>query len=166
MRSGLDRTTAEPSKLSSRHGRITCGQERTPIRRPNSSSSRLHSEETRLAIKKPYSSLIGPSLSTVKGRIPILKVPTLGQDGRSREAIPLLRMGLKHIDPQKDPRLVFAGRHNLIGFVSESGAPGKAFELLEKNRHLHQDLGRMDLARAQWLEGKIANELGRFAKAK
>jgi len=104
--------------------------------------------------------------SHLEGAALILKGLTLGQDGRSREAIPLLRMGLKHIDPQKDPRLVFAGRHNLIGFVSESGAPGKAFELLEKNRHLHQDLGRMDLARAQWLEGKIANELGRFAKAK
>jgi len=104
--------------------------------------------------------------SQLEGSALILKGLTLGQEGRSLEAIPVLRAALDRIDPQRDPRLVFAGRHNLIGFIAESGAPERAQELLEQNRHLLRDLGRMDLARAQWLEGKIANELGRFAEAK
>src|SRR5204862_7708067 len=36
----------------------------------------------------------------------------------------------------------------------------------DRNRHLHQDLGRIDLARVEWFEGRIAKELGHHAEAK
>ncbi|HEX4965622.1 MAG TPA: hypothetical protein VF173_32730 [Thermoanaerobaculia bacterium] len=102
----------------------------------------------------------------LEGSALILKGLTLGQEGRARAAIPVLRAGLDRIDRQRDSRLVFAGSHNLIGFIAQGGAPERARQLLEQNRHLRQDLGRMDLARVDWLEGKIANELGQFAEAK
>jgi tetratricopeptide (TPR) repeat protein len=102
----------------------------------------------------------------LEGAALILKGLTLGRAGRSRDAIPVLCAGLDRVDPQRDPREQFAGTHNLIGFIAEGGEPGRAKELLEQNRHLRQNLGRMDLARVQWLEGRIANELGNFMKAK
>jgi tetratricopeptide (TPR) repeat protein len=102
----------------------------------------------------------------LEGAALILKGLTLGRAGRSHDAIPVLRSGLERIDPQRDPREQFAGTYNLIGFIAEGGAPGKAKELLEQNRHLRQDLGRMDLARVQWLEGRIASEIGLLRKAK
>ncbi|HEX3556159.1 MAG TPA: hypothetical protein VIA62_23310 [Thermoanaerobaculia bacterium] len=96
----------------------------------------------------------------------ILQGLALGQEGRPREAIPVLRAGLERIDPQRDLRLVLAGSHNLIWCIAQDGKPGEAQNLLERNRHLRQGLGSMDLARVQWLEGKIDNELGRSAEAK
>jgi tetratricopeptide (TPR) repeat protein len=104
--------------------------------------------------------------SQLEGAALILKGLTLGQAGRSQEAIPLFRAALDRIDPQRDQRLIFAGTLNLCGFIAEAGSPGKAQVLIKQNRHLYQDLGRMDLAQAQWLEGNIANELGRSSEAK
>jgi tetratricopeptide (TPR) repeat protein len=104
--------------------------------------------------------------SHLEGAALILKGLTLGQDGRSQEAIQLLRSGLDRIDPQRDERLVFAGAHNLIEFISQGGEPEIARKLLEQNRYLRQDLGRLDLARVEWLEGRIAKELGHRAEAK
>ena len=102
----------------------------------------------------------------LEGTALILKGLTLGQAGRNHEAIPVLRAGLTRIDPQRDPREQFAGTYNLIGFIAEGGEPGKAKELLQQNRHLRQNLGRMDLARVQWLEGRIASDIGHFEQAK
>ncbi len=104
--------------------------------------------------------------SRLEGAALILKGLTLGEEGRTQEAISVLRAGLDRIDPQQDLRLVFAGSHNLIWSMAQGGAPGKARDILEQNRYLHQDLGSMDLARVQWLEGHIANELGHFKEAK
>jgi len=101
-----------------------------------------------------------------EGAALILKGLTLGQEGRTQAAIPVLRSGLDRVDLQKDPRLVLAGRHNLIWFIAEGGAPEKAQELLEQTRHLHQDCEGMDLGRVHWIEGNIARELGHFAEAK
>jgi tetratricopeptide (TPR) repeat protein len=102
----------------------------------------------------------------LEGAALILKGLILEQEGRTRAAIPVLRAGLDRIDPQRDPRKVLAGSHNLIWCIAQDGKPEKAQELLEQNRYLHQNLGRLDLARVQWLEGKIANELGHFTEAK
>lgn len=102
----------------------------------------------------------------LEGAALILKGLILGQDGRVREAIPVLRAALDRIDPQRDPRLEFSGMHNLIWSIAQCGAPGKAQQLIEQYRHLRQDLGRMDLARVQWLEGIVAKELGHSTKAK
>ncbi len=104
--------------------------------------------------------------SHLEGAALILKGLILGQEGRTQEAIPVLHVGISRVESQRDPRLVFVGSHNLIWFTAESGAPGKAQKLLEQNRHLHQDLGRMDLGQAQWLEGYIAGELGHSSEAK
>jgi tetratricopeptide (TPR) repeat protein len=104
--------------------------------------------------------------SHLEGAALILKGLTLGEDGRTQEAIPVLRAGLDRIEPQKDPRLLSAGSHNLICMIAQGGAPVKAQELIEQNRHLFQDLDQLDLARIQWFESDIANELGNLAEAK
>ncbi|MEA2602461.1 MAG: hypothetical protein QOF89_3453 [Acidobacteriota bacterium] len=102
----------------------------------------------------------------LEGVAMILKGQTLGQAGQIQESISVLRMGLDRIDPQRDPRPKSVGLHNLTWSIAEGGEPGKAQELLKQNRYLHQGLGRMDLARVQWLEGTIARDLGCLAEAK
>jgi tetratricopeptide (TPR) repeat protein len=104
--------------------------------------------------------------SHLEGAALILKGLILGQEGRIHESIPVLYTGLDLIDPQRDLRLVWVGMHNLIWFIAQGGAPKEAEELLEQNRHLHQNLGLIDLARAQWLDGYLAKELGHFSEAK
>ncbi len=104
--------------------------------------------------------------SHLEGAALILKGLILGEGGRTQEAIPVLHAGLNRIEPQKDPRLLSAGSHNLISMIAQSGAPARARELIEKNRHLFQDLGKLDLTRIQWFDGSIAGELGHPTEAK
>lgn len=102
----------------------------------------------------------------LEGSALIMKGVILAGQGQTQEAISVSRAALELIDPQKDPRLVFVGSHNIASLTAEGGAPGKAQELIEQNRHLYQSLGKMDLARVQWLDGQIANQLGHYAEAK
>jgi tetratricopeptide (TPR) repeat protein len=89
----------------------------------------------------------------------------LGEHGRIRQALPILRAGLERIDPERDPELVFKGKHNLILFLAEGGAPRKAWKMFEQERYLQPDLGSVDLARYRWIEGRIATNLSEFARA-
>jgi len=104
--------------------------------------------------------------SHLEGASLILKGMILGEDGRTQEAISVLRAGLARLDPQKDSRLVFVGSHNLVVRALQGGAPAKAQKLTEQSRHLHEHLGRMDLTRVQWIAGRIANQLGHCAEGR
>ncbi len=96
----------------------------------------------------------------------IVKGLILGQEGRHKRAIPVLLAGLRRIDSQRDPRLHSSATQNLVRCLAESGAPLLAQTLMEQNRHLYDTLGSAGLARAQWLEGYIANESGHFSEAR
>ncbi len=89
-----------------------------------------------------------------------------GYAGQSEEGIQYLRQALQLIDPQQDPRLVLATRHNLILFLNESERSEEALALLEETRPLYKQFGDpINLLRLRWLEGRIAVELGRFEAA-
>lgn len=97
------------------------------------------------------------------GRTLILKGMVVGDGGRLREAIRLLRRGLARIDADREPRLVLAARHNLIWFLNDLGRHQDALAALEQSRHLYLEVGnRMHLVRLRWLEGRIALGLGRL----
>jgi tetratricopeptide (TPR) repeat protein len=102
----------------------------------------------------------------LEGSTLIQKGLHLGDAGRHQQAIPILRRGLARIDPERDPRLLLAGKHNLIRLLSPAGAPDKAWQLLEECRPLYRELGeRMNLVKLGWLEGNIRKDLGRLAEA-
>lgn len=101
-----------------------------------------------------------------QGRTLILKGMVIGEDGRFREAIRLLRRGLARIDAGREPRLILAARHNLIWFLNDLGRHQDALAALEQSRPLYLEIGnRMHLVRLRWLEGRIALGLGRLAAA-
>ena len=101
-----------------------------------------------------------------EGRTWIQKGMALGHAGKVTQAIRLIRKGLRSIDIEEEPQLLVAGRHNLIGYLNESGRQSEALEFLEQTRRLYLNMGnRMHLVRLRWLEGRIARELGRFADA-
>jgi tetratricopeptide (TPR) repeat protein len=78
----------------------------------------------------------------------------------------LLRQALDLIDPQVDPRVFLAARHNLILALHESGRSREAFALLFHSRPLYLKAGdRTNLLRLRWLEGMVAFGLQRIDQA-
>jgi tetratricopeptide (TPR) repeat protein len=101
----------------------------------------------------------------LEGSTLILKGLILEGQGRSHESISASRKGLDRIDPAKDPNLLTAGMHNLIGSLAGSGEPEKAREFLDRHRHLYRDLGEISLIRLCWLESHIFVVLEEFVRA-
>ncbi len=78
----------------------------------------------------------------------------------------LLRRALDLIDPQADPRVFLAARHNLIHALYERGSVREAFALLYHSRPLYLKAGdRMNLLKLRWLEGLVAFGLQRTDQA-
>lgn len=96
-----------------------------------------------------------------EGRSLIGKGRVLGTFGRIEEAISVLELGLELIDQSRDLRLVLVGNHNLVQYLCECRRWSDAHSLLPQTRALHDTLSNpVDLIRFQWLEGKIALDLG------
>jgi tetratricopeptide (TPR) repeat protein len=102
----------------------------------------------------------------LEGSSLIQKALFLEDRGRYAEALSLTRAGLARIDPVKEPKLLLAGQHNLIGLLNRGGAPDKAQRLLDRSRSLYYDIGdRLVLFRLRWIEGLLALTLGRLSAA-
>lgn len=108
-----------------------------------------------------------------QGRTLILKGMVAGNGGQWREAIGILRRGLARIDPEAEPCLLLAARHNLIWFLNDGGSHEEALEALEQSRSLYVEVGGpLHQVRLRWLEGRIAlglcrlGQLGRLGEAK
>ncbi|HSK81060.1 MAG TPA: hypothetical protein VLQ45_31695 [Thermoanaerobaculia bacterium] len=100
------------------------------------------------------------------GRILHQKAVVVGEAGDSETEINLLRRSLDLLDPQEDPRIFLAARHNLIVALNESGRSREAFALLFHTRPLYLKMGdRMNLLRLRWLEGAVAQGLQRNEQA-
>src|SRR6185312_3279418 len=86
--------------------------------------------------------------------------------GRTLLQKSLVRRALDLIDPQNDPRLFLAARHNLIHALNESGRSREAFALLFHSRPLYLKMGdRMNLLKLRWVEGLVAAGLHRHDQA-
>jgi tetratricopeptide (TPR) repeat protein len=100
------------------------------------------------------------------GRTFLQKANVCGEAGDGESEIRLLRRALDLIDPQADPRVFLAARHNLINALHESGRSREAFALLFHTRPLYLKAGdRMNLLRLRWLEGAVALGLQRGEQA-
>lgn len=102
----------------------------------------------------------------LEGRALIKKGTAVGHSGKLREAIRLIQRGLSRINILEEPRLLVAARHNLIGYLDESGRHQEALAALEETRSLYQELGEPShRVRLRWLEGRIFRGLGRLDEA-
>ena len=90
----------------------------------------------------------------------------LGEQGRYQEAILQFRMGLNRVNPEREPRLLLAGKNNLIRRPL-LGRPSRAgLEAPQGEPPLcTQELGdRILLARLGRLRGIVARDLGRSCR--
>jgi tetratricopeptide (TPR) repeat protein len=100
------------------------------------------------------------------GRTLLQKALVCGEAGEGEAEMSLLRRALDLIDPQTDPRVFLAGRHNLIHALHEGGRSREAFALLFHTRPLYLKMGdRMNLLKLRWLEGLVASGLQRLDQA-
>lgn len=100
------------------------------------------------------------------GRTLHQKAVVVGEAGDGETEIQLLRRSLDLLDPQEDPRIFLAARHNLIVALNDSGRSREAFALLFHTRPLYLKMGdRMNLLRLRWLEGMVARGLQRSEQA-
>jgi len=102
----------------------------------------------------------------LEGRALIKKGLALGYSGDLKKAIRFVLSGLSKINMLEEPNLLLSARHNLIGFLNESGRHEEAMRALEETRSLYLTLGEQThLIRLRWLEGRIARDLGRLDQA-
>lgn len=100
------------------------------------------------------------------GRTLLQKALVCGQSGDGEGEMMMLRRALDLIDPQDDPRVFLAARHNLINALHESGRSREAFALLFHTRPLYLKAGdRMNLLKLRWLEGLVAQGMQRIEQA-
>jgi tetratricopeptide (TPR) repeat protein len=100
------------------------------------------------------------------GRTLLQKALVCGHSGDGEGEMRLLRQALDLIDPQDDPRVFLAARHNLIYGLNESGRSREAFALLFHTRPLYlKTSDRMNLLKLRWLEGLVAFGLHRIDQA-
>lgn len=96
----------------------------------------------------------------------VLSDRALSGRGDFREAIRLLRKGMARIDFACDLHLRFIAQHNLVDSLNSAGRSLEAEQILRRNRHLYDALGRNPfLAKLHWLEASIAESLGRIQDA-
>jgi tetratricopeptide (TPR) repeat protein len=89
-----------------------------------------------------------------------------GEEGDLESEMAFLRRALDLLDPREEPRTFLAARHNLISALNQSGRSREAFSLLFHTRPLYLKIGgRMNLLRMRWLEGLVAQGLGREEQA-
>jgi tetratricopeptide (TPR) repeat protein len=100
------------------------------------------------------------------GRTLLQKALVCDEVGDGEGEMRFLRRALDLIDPQADPRVFLAARHNLIHALYERGRVREAFALLYHTRPLYLKAGdRMNLLKLRWLEGLVAFGLQRIDQA-
>ncbi|MEO8277205.1 MAG: hypothetical protein ABI639_13400 [Thermoanaerobaculia bacterium] len=82
--------------------------------------------------------------------------------GEVDESIDLCRQAIRQIDPEKDRRLAFVVRHNLVWQLTVAGRSAEAMRELETLRPAYFELNdRMVVLRLRWMEARLAKDLGR-----
>ena len=100
------------------------------------------------------------------GRVLITKGLHTGYTGDPEEGIRMLARGLRLIQRDRDPKLVFQVLHNLLLFRVELGEYRVARHQLWEMRPLYRHYSdRIALIKLRWIEGKIFIGLGKLKHA-
>lgn len=102
----------------------------------------------------------------LQGRALGIKGLTHQYMGDFEKAADCFRTSLFLVDGVREPRLMLANQHNLIGCLHDAGQSAEAASLIVDARRLTEQVGRRsDLLRLRWTEGKIAVARGRLKTA-
>jgi tetratricopeptide (TPR) repeat protein len=100
------------------------------------------------------------------GRALVKKAMALQEMNESERAIELLRQAELLVDVERDPRLLYCLRHNLLWELTTLEGYDQAQALLPEVAALCRRLGNpLDLLRLQWAEARIVAGLGRTEAA-
>jgi tetratricopeptide (TPR) repeat protein len=100
------------------------------------------------------------------GRTQIKRAKIFEERGEIEAAIALLHEVPRHLDADREPRLLFFARANLLCCLTLAGRYEEALEMLAEVRPAHEDQVRdVDRIRLRWLEGRIADGLGNRREA-
>lgn len=101
-----------------------------------------------------------------QGRSLVTKGLVLQYANLTEEAADCFRSSLFLLHPPEEPRLVLIAHYGLIHCLNDSGRFAEARTLIQEARPLWRQSGsRLDLVRLRWLEGKVAEGLGRLGEA-
>jgi tetratricopeptide (TPR) repeat protein len=86
--------------------------------------------------------------------------------GETESEVRLLNRAIPLIEQERDPQLMLAALHNLVGAYIELERPEDAIELRAEARQLHEEVDD-DLIglRASWQDGQLLRALGRLGNA-
>jgi tetratricopeptide (TPR) repeat protein len=83
--------------------------------------------------------------------------------GDAKAGRDLMAKVLPWFEADRDPKLAFVARHNLVWYTMECGEPEAALQMLGEFRDEYSTAGqRSTLARLHWLEGRIFEQLQRL----
>ncbi|HEY2295503.1 MAG TPA: hypothetical protein VGM86_32770 [Thermoanaerobaculia bacterium] len=100
------------------------------------------------------------------GRALISKGLYAGYQGQAEESIRLIEQGLKLIEPDRDPRLLYVALHNQARSLMEHGRLREARIALWKLKARRLGpVGRIDELKVRWLEAQINAGLGELDRA-
>lgn len=89
---------------------------------------------------------------------------TYAQSGNHGRAIQCLLDAIERMNIREEPALVLSAVHNLATCLNDSGHPDEALKVLCSARPLYSG-GSLIVLRLQWLEARIATNLGRLDSA-
>ena len=99
------------------------------------------------------------------GRVLVKIAFALGEMGEPEAAINVLKRAEALIDSNREPRLIFIIKSNLMDYLARGRHFDEARALLPRVRKLASDHGRkLDLLRVRWVEAKIMVGLGEEAE--
>lgn len=102
----------------------------------------------------------------IRAELLISKACTFDEAGDLQRAIPVFREATLAIAGREDGRLLLSLHHNLVDTLSKAELYEEAEVRLEEVKRLVQKAGTdLDLARFQWVSGRIAGGLGRLEEA-
>lgn len=100
------------------------------------------------------------------GHLLIKRAKTLEEMGELQAAITVLQEAEPFTGSEKDPRLFLCLKHNLADYLSKVGRYEEAESLLPEVSAICARLGNeLDRIRLRWVEGRIADGLGRTGQA-
>ena len=100
------------------------------------------------------------------GRALVKKGIFAGYQGRSEEAVQLIKQGLALLDEERDPRLVHLALHNQARLLLDAGQLREARIALWKAKARGLDPGgKVNELKVRWLEGQINAALNEFERA-
>lgn len=99
------------------------------------------------------------------GRALISKGIYIGYQGRSEEAVHLIRQGLTFIDEQRDSWLVLSAFQSQAWFLVDCGRFKEALRAVWELRRRRIPAGRLNELKLRWLEGHINAGLEKFDRA-